>query len=333
MKILTIVPRARAAGGSSATSAGASAAEAADAGILAEDLAALGEVTTLALDPAAAELDPAPFADGAFDLTLFWRTETLAERVVPFGLRRAVIVPSATPRPGPYWQQFTGAAWFLCFSRRLHEHLEAHACRSAVFDYWPAPAATPVPPLEDGASPTAVFVDTGGEGLPTAGSVAQQCRRLGIDDLTVIGPDAAAAPDGPLARTAAPDGALTRAAVVFASPAAGLDLQVREAMGRGQVVIAPDLAPTNETVGHLSSGLLVDPKHPTELPPLGRETLARLAHGARHKALAGRRTWEADRPRLASLLTGDGRRWATTDPAAHLGNAVQKALHRRRIHG
>lgn len=101
-------------------------------------------------------------------------------------------------------------------------------------------------------------------------------------------------------------------------------------MARGQVVVAPCVAPADEILGHLSSGILTDPARPTALPGLDEAVVARLAEGARRKAAAAHRRWRADRPRLASIIADDGRRWAGGDASAHLGNAIQQALARRR---
>ncbi|WP_226584040.1 hypothetical protein [Acuticoccus sediminis] len=310
MKILCVEPRG----------------EDADVNVLAEVLSGLGEVTRVAADPASPEADALSLGLAEpFGLCLFWRTEAVAARLLAFGLERAVIVPSQTPRDGAYWQAFTGAARFVTFSRRQHETLQAHECRSAYFDYWPEPAAAP--PVHDFAPAawSAVFVEGPHDtGVPSRGSVAQQCRHLGIEHLAAVGDTAEAGADG----------VEERALFVFASRArglaAGIDHATRLAMGRGQIVVAPDAAPASETIGHLSSGILTDPRRPTDLPALDRETVERLSRGARMRAEIGRRTWLQDRQRLVSVLTDDGARWAGSDPSAHLGNAIQKALHRRR---
>lgn len=263
----------------------------------------------------------APPGDGEEPaLTLFWRTEDVAARLLAFGLGPAVIVPSARQRPAAYWQMFTGSARFLTLSRRRHEALQAAECRSAVFDYWPEPPASIPHRAFAPADWSAVFVDTGGDTLPTAASVAQQCRILGIGDLTVLTPDEAAAPGG------MKDGAL----FVFTAPEPGIDHTVRAAMGRGQIVVAPRIGAAAETIGHLSSGILVDPARPTDLPELTQELVERLAHGARHKATLGRQRWQADAPRRRSVLTDDGTRWSGGDLSAHLGNRMQKEVARRR---
>ena len=312
-----------------------------DRNVLTEILDELGEVTTLLVDPDAEGAGALPFDPASpFDLTLFWRTEAIAAQRLAFGPGRAVIVPSATPREGAYWQQFAGAAHFLTFSRRQHEWLEAHECRSACFDYWPEPPAAP--PAFDLAPEawTGVFVDDGEAGMPSRGSALQQCRLLGIAGLTVLDEPARGAgapgdvplPD-PLPDSAPGGDAETRALFVFASPARGLapgiDHATRAAMGRGQIVVAPDAAPASETIGHMASGILTDPLRPTDLPALDRDMVERLSHGARARATIGHRMWLEDRPRLVSVLKDDGARWAGSDPSAHLGNAIQKALHRR----
>ena len=326
-----------------------------DRNVLAEVLEEMGEVTRVAVDPAAplAEALRLGLAEPA-DLALFWRTEAVAAGLLAIGLRRAVIVPSMAPRAGTYWQQFAGAARFVSFSRRQHEALQAHECRSAYFDHWPQPAGAV--PARDFAPEAwrAVFVDaepgrgaTHGPraGMPTRGIVAQQCRHPAIPDLTIPNlaiADPAALPAPP--RTAASEGGNegegespaeieAEAHFVFASPAFGLapgiDHATRRAMGRGQIVVAPDVAPANETIGHLASGILFDPKRPTDLPALTAQTAERLSQGARARAEIGHRMWLEDRPRLISVLKDDGQRWVGSDPSAHLGNAIQQALHRR----
>lgn len=279
---------------------------------------------------------------------VFWRTEAVAARMLALGLKGAVIVPSATPRRAAYWQTFVGAGRFLTLSRPLHERLEAHACRSAFFDWWPAPPQTARPRSTDPKDWRAVFLDDGAPGLPNPRSVAQQCRALGIADLTVIDVRAETAPESPLADSPLADptladptlangcagqplpAALEEALFVFAAPRPGLGAAMRHAMARGQIVVAPDMAPASEIVSHLSSGLLTDPARPAALPALDAATAARLAEGARGKAAAGHRRWRADRERLVSLVTDDGRRWAGSDASAHLGNAIQQAMARRR---
>ena len=319
-------------------------------------LSELGEVTTLASSP-----DDDRMADDAivveyltnrYDLWVFLQTEYIAARLVPLGLRNAVLVPmydGAWARPDDFFRQFVNCR-FLSFSRALHTRLQRLDQRSASFEYWPAP----LPPIErpsERASWSAFFWERKPLDVPNARTVAQQCRALEIKKLHIH-----AAPDFPaeamsahgyrnrdnLAGVSLTTSTWFESADEFRTVSGqplfhfaprlyeGIGMTMLEAMARGQIVVAPDRPTANEYIGHMSSGILYDPDRPTDLPELTEPEAMELSAAARKRVERGHAAWEADRERLVSFLLDDGRRWPTTDSSAHFALAIRRAARARR---
>ncbi len=129
--------------------------------------------------------------------------------------------------------------------------------------------------------------------------------------------------------------AVARAAhFVFAPrPYEGVGLTILEAMAAGQVVIAPDLPTANESIGHLSSGILYELERPLDLPRLSAERVDALSTAARQRAAIGYACWVEDEERFGSYVMDDGRRWSTGDGSARFLNQLRRRAHERRIIG
>jgi len=320
-------------------------------------LSDLGEVTSMSSSPdepgAADDAVVAEFLEGRHDLWVFVQTEYLAARLVPLGLRGAVLVPmydGAWGRPDDFFRQFVNSR-FLSFSRALHERLQRLDQRSASFEYWPEPAA-PVERTTEPGTWSAFFWERRPLTVPNARSVALQCRALGIDALHVH-----AVPDFPQESAGAPAyrhrgdiggvsittstwfdsaddfRAVARRPLFHFAPRLeeGIGMTVLEAMAAGQIVVAPDRPTANEYIGHRASGILYDPERPTDLPGLSQEEAAELSRAAHMRVAAGHATWQADRERLVSFLLDDGRRWPDGDAAAHFGLRIRRAARARRV--
>lgn len=319
-----------------------------DADLLAEVVAAHGTLVTVRCADEAAVPEALRRALAApCDVVVFWGTEAVAAQFLAFG-RGGVIVPGDTSRPAAYWQQFAPRGRFLTASRAMHEMLEASGCRAVHVDPWPA---APPPVARDVAPGTWRAVLFAPEASADAGTVAgavagagagkaagtrrdaavaaavARCRALGIGHLVVV----TAAADGAWRDPFVAISTARRAPDTLFVFADGLSLAaIRAAQAAGRIVVAADVPPARETVGHLASGVLVDPERPEATPLLTEALARRLSTGARQKAEIGRRAWRADAPRIVSFLAGDGARWSRTDAGAHLGNAIQRRLHLRR---
>ena len=317
-------------------------------------LAELGEVTVLNSSPDRIGLADDPvvehYLSEPYDLWVFWQTEYLAARLIPFGLRNAVIAPmydGAVGRPDAFFQQFVGCR-FASFSRELHRRLQSIDCRSASFEYWPEPA----PKRERSFAPkdwSAFFWERRPLEIPNMGTVAQQCRLMKLGRLHVH---------------AAPDFATDSLGFSFAGNMQGVDITTSswfddpaeyrkvsgdplfvfaprltegigmvqlEAMSRGQIVIAADRPTANQYIGNLSSGILYDPDRPYELPRLTEARVAEMSAAAYSRVVFGRQEWEEDIERLKSFLLDDGRRWPNSDNSAHFGRKILHSVRQRRL--
>jgi hypothetical protein len=65
------------------------------------------------------------------------------------------------------------------------------------------------------------------------------------------------------------------------------------------------------------------------LERLSKQTIATLQDNAYFRACRGYKLWQEDQDRLQSVLTGDYRRWSTTDCAAQFGNLIRREASRR----
>lgn len=317
-----------------------------------EVLAGLGDVTVIEAPPGRLGMADdgivARFLAERFDRWVFWQAETVAARLVGLGLRGAVLVPAVdVARPDEFWRQFV-AARFITFSYALHARLQALDCNTAVFEFWPEPRPVAERAASDGRS--AFFWERRPLDVPNVTTVAQQCEALGIGRLHVHAvPDRAGDGPGGYAALGMLSGVALTSTAAFADAAeaervagaaqfwfaptlgAGIAGAHLEAMSRGQVVIAPDVAPLNEAVGHLASGVLYDAQRPLALPALSQGRIEELAAAASQRVVEGRREWEADRPRLVSLLAGDGERWPASDRSASFVREIQRGVRRRRL--
>jgi glycosyltransferase involved in cell wall biosynthesis len=290
-------------------------------------------------------------AGSRFDRYVFWQSELIAERLLPLNLGISFVAPmydTVAYRRDTYWQQFVRHR-FLSFTRAHHERLQAIGCTSSYFQYFPDPGMAPQRTAEG--LRTAFFWQRQPSSMINYSAVLQQCRQLGVTRLHVHDvPDFAADQTAPIRPgMQAPAGVEVSVSDWFADPGdyaavaaqplfffaprprEGIGMAVLEAMARGQIVIAPDLAATNEYVAHGVSGLLYDPEErsaPT-LPLLPDDALAQMSRAARRKAVEGHRVWQRDTERLLSLVAGDGRRWSTSDASAGFGDAIRRAAHAR----
>lgn len=318
----------------------------------------LGEVTQLCSSPDAqggADDDSIieHFVSNEYDLWVFWQTEYIAERLVPLGLRNALLAPmydGAWSRPDNFFKQFVTCR-FLSWSRVMHTRLQRLDCRSALFEYWPAPN----PPIErslDPADRSGFFWERRPFEVPNARQVLRQCRVLGVKKLHLhLVPDF----ERDKGRSPQPRGRQriqgvevstsnwfdSRADYLEASAMPlfyfaprlieGIGMASLEAMANGQIVVAPDRPTANQYIGHMSSGILYDPERPYDLPEMSEQTIRELSAAARSRVTFGHEDWERDRERLKSFVLDDGRRWANTDGSAHFGNRIHAALRQRRV--
>ena len=317
----------------------------------------LGELTVLNSSPDEDRMSDdsivLEYLENKYDLWVFHQTEYIAARLIPLGLRNAVIAPmydGAWSRPDDFFRQFVNCR-FLSYSRALHTRLQRLDQRSAFFEYWPAPA----PKVERSTERedwSAFFWERRPLLMPNARSVAQQCRALDIERLHIHAvpdfPEEAVSAHGYRQRNALNGVSITTSTWFDSADAfretsgtplfhfaprlyEGIGMTMLEAMARGQIVIAPDRPTANEYIGHLSSGILYDPERPLDLPELAPGDVAEMSAAARQRVVRGHETWLADRERLVSFLTEDGRRWPNTDAGAHFGLTIRRAARARRM--
>ena len=321
-------------------------------GFFLDMLRTLGDVTEFYSDP-----DGDPRNDDTilrslmtsnFDRYIFWQTERIAERLLPFELGMSFLVPmydQAIFLPDAYWLRFVRHR-FISFSRVHHETLQRLGCTTAYFQYFPEPQADPAGRAADRRD--AFFWLRTPQGPITVDTVLALCRALDISALHVH-----AAPDLPsslaLPAPGVEDGVELTVSRWLASradfaaiagrplfffaprPREGIGMATVEAMARGQIVVGPDLPTANEYLAHGCSGLLYDPaERPSRLPSPGAPELSRLSRGAVRRVTEGRRTWLGDLARLRSIIADDGQRWSTTDSSASFANRIRTMAHERR---
>lgn len=283
-------------------------------------------------------------ARNEFDRILVWGSgETALKMRGVAGIGGMIVVPpfgSRWERPDSWWQQFQTHR-FLAFSRRLHEQLLSAGARSAHFQYYGPPVA-PARLVDVVAERSALLWERQGSTTESILSAMKQCRALGLDRLQVANCAPTAeqdqlealsplpgflrfTPPGSMAAGADLD-TLIRLSTCFVAPGQsdGLCPVLLRAIAAGRVVIGPDVDPIRDYVGHLATGILYDPADPLDLPRLENERLRDLAAAAVARSTLGHARWLADTDRLASILKGDDRRWATSDRSAEFGNLIRR---------
>lgn len=285
-------------------------------------------------------------ARGSYDAYVFWQTEYIAQRLLPFGLGRFILVPmwdGAEGRSVQFWRQFT-TAQFISFSRVHHEQLQQSGLRSAYFRYFPKPDPRP----HDFTGPLSAFFWERTPGVePTLHTVADLCAALGISSLHVhLAPDRAAqralASDRWTMRGVGItvskwfedrnelDNLMAASQFAFAPRALeGIGMSFLEPMARGQIVVAPNRPTMNEYIRHGTNGLLFNIDEPgVDLAP-PRSALAEMSSAALRTVARGHSEWLADQPRLRSILLDDGQRWLTTDFSSHFHNEIRRRASER----
>ena len=112
-------------------------------------LRSIGDITELYADaagpPAANDALVRRLIDASFDRYVFWRSEGIAERLLPIDPGLSFLVPmddAVAGRSGDYWLRFVRHR-FICFTRARHEQLQRLGCRSFHFQYFPEPGPEP----------------------------------------------------------------------------------------------------------------------------------------------------------------------------------------------
>jgi hypothetical protein len=289
----------------------------------------------------------------SYDRVVFWQTEGIACEMLPWLPKEILLVPmwdAAMMRPAEFWKRFHAHS-FISFSRQLHELLQVTGLRSYHFQYFAEPVSD--------AGRVSVSEPVGGffwERRPrealNAELVYQQALGLGLSHLHVhAAPDfrrdrsfqlirlkALARGNVKLSRSEWFDDrgeldAVIRSGLFYFAPRQyeGIGMSFIEALGRGQIVVAPDLPTMNEYIGHMTSGILYDPQDPFSLKSLRASSLKAISDGAYARARFGYEEWLKDVDRLKSIVLGDGRRWAGTDVSSHFGTAIRRAAHHRAL--
>ena len=288
-------------------------------------------------------------AASSFDRYVYWQSELIAERLLPMELGPSFIAPmydTIADKRDDYWLQFVDHG-FLSFTRAHHERLQAIGCRSSYFQYFPDPGPERYRWFDRPRD--AFFWERQPRSTVNRTSVLAQCEALGVTQLHIHEvPDFVTDRAEQIAvsipvtvsrwfdRRDEYDAVAGRPLFFFAPRAReGIGMACLEAMARGQIIVAPDSAATNEYVAHHVSGLLYDPRRrfDASLCQIEVAALRRMSRAARRKAVTGRRTWLEDTHRLLSIVAGDGQRWSTSDSSAAFGRMIRQAAHARRSHG
>jgi hypothetical protein len=289
-------------------------------------------------------------ASSNFDCYVFLQTEYIAERLLPLGLGRFVIVPmydGAAGRPAEFWRQFADAQ-FISFSRVHHEELQRCGCKTAYFQYFPVPGPSQ---SYDFATPlTAFFWERRPSHEPTLQRVVKLCNELGISSLHLhAAPDLGQKLGQRLSRPETfvmdnvrvttsrwfddrcqMDRVAERAHVFFAPRSLeGIGMSFLEAMARGQIVVAPDNPTMNEYIRHQTSGILYDLSGLEVDCQLTPESMNRMSRAALRRTAVGYDQWKLDQDRLKSLVVNDGRRWSTKDASSHFRNELRRRASKR----
>ena len=306
--------------------------------VLTESLAALGSVVRFTV-PAAGQqrarkaLVQQLAADDC-DRYVFCDTEDLAEQMLEFDSAPSFLVPGAAAmaRRPAFWQQFVRHR-ALCFSRPLHERLQQLSCATSYFQYFPEPA--PEPQASDATA--GIFVEESSSDDSALAIVIDLAGQLGLRHLRVESRHRQSSTENveQIELRIRPMPAADDDAALFHfvgdRPADGGG--IAKAMAMGRIVIAPHASLAADYCADAVSGMLHAPaRQRLALPHYGSERLAAMSRAARRKALNGRRDWVQDIERLQSLVSGDGRRWGTSDCSAHFDRAIRKAAHLRAWH-
>ncbi len=317
----------------------------------------IGEVRYFSYSPdhdgdGAIDVLTAQILDGQYDKVIFWQTEEVAKSVVPaLDQRRVILVPmwdGAVTRDGNFWHQFQGLR-FISFSRKLHETLLICGLRSSYFQYFSEPA----PELDQNIAAgerTAFFWERRPSEALNLSVVYEQCSLLQVEKLYLHAvPDFTQDMAQQRLRILQLNGesipifvsgwmedksekeALVSGKTFYFAPRSieGIGMGVVEALARGQIVVSPDNSTMNEYIGHLSSGILYEPKRPFDIPRLTKSEIKKLSEGAYAHARFGYERWLKDIERLKSMIRSDQRRWLATDYGAHFSNQVAKRAHDR----
>ena len=285
-----------------------------------------------------------------FDCYVFLQTEYIAERLLPLGLGRFIIVPmydGAAGRPAKFWRQFADAQ-FISFSRVHHDELQRCGCKTAYFQYFPKPETRR---SFDFAEPLSAFFWERRPGHePSLQSVARLCNKLGITSLHLhAAPDLGQAVGQRLNRPemfvmnnvevttsrwfedrSDLDKMAGRTHFFFAPRALeGIGMSFIEAMARGQIVVAPDQPTMSEYIRHRTSGLLYDFGDLEVDWKLTPKALDEMSRAAVTKTAIGCEQWTLDQVRLKSLIVNDGQRWSTKDASSHFRNEIRRRASNR----
>ncbi|MEL6059206.1 MULTISPECIES: glycosyltransferase [unclassified Methylobacterium] len=284
-------------------------------------------------------------ANSDFDCYVFLQTEYIAKKLAGLNLGRFVIIPmydGAVGRPNDYWKGFVNTQ-FISFSRAHHELLQSINCKTAYFRYFPE-QTTEFRDLPGTAKRDAFFWERRPDKKLNLSLVLDICRVLKITSLHVhrahdfadAGPyqftDLGQAGELELTSSvwfddkAALTDVSSRPSFYFAPRLReGIGMSFLEAMGRGQIVVAPDLPTMSEYICHGITGVLYNPDDPQINFSLSDEEIASMRHVILQKAMDLRSEWVKDVTRLESLLLGDNRRWPTRDYSSHFAAEIRKA--------
>lgn len=285
-----------------------------------------------------------------FDCYVFFQTEYIAEKLLPFGLGRFILVPmydGAAGRARSFWRQFADAQ-YISFSRTHHEELQRCGCRTAYFQFFPDVASSG--PRDFTGPLSGFFWERRPGHEPTLQTVVKLCHELGIESLHVhLAPDFGQR-GGP--RISRPESFMMDDVRVTTSrwfedasdlhriaesshfffaprPLEGIGMSFLEAMARGQIVVASDKPTANEYIRHRTSGILYDFDDLTVDWTPTEESMLAMSRAATRKTLAGAEQWKRDQDRLGSLIVGDGRRWSTKDSSSHFRNEIRRRASKR----
>lgn len=283
-------------------------------------------------------------ASSSYDCYVFLQTEYIAHRLSNYLTGRVVIIPmydGAVGHPQNFWKAFPQAQ-FISFSRIHHELLCSLNCKSAYFRYFP-------PQKDSGKSRsfsdrTAFFWERRPDKILNASLVVQLCKKLQIEKLHLhLAADFNKLQPYQFSPRALISGVnlttsswiedyddfnnLGSTPLFYFAPRLleGIGMSFLEAMGRGQIVVAPNLPTMNEYISHGVTGILYDPYNPTIDFPINDQILEDISAAAIKKYCFGRQEWLEDLDRFKSLLTGDHRRWSTRDYSSHFVNELRKS--------